>query len=122
MECKYHKLVGRLDVVISERILSRYDWIMFDLWLGDESNLRTRYIDTFEEILEIELTEEQKILVGKKGDNLENAIAKWRKKFKNDHPTLNENLPILCAFAKISEYIINQLRKPDLRSIINDYC
>ena len=122
MECKYHKLVGRLDVVISERILSRYDWIMFDLWLGDESNLRTRYIDTFEEILEIELTEEQKILVGKKGDNLENAIAKWRKKFKNDHPTSNENLPILCAFAKISEYIINQLRKPDLRSIINDYC
>ena len=63
MECKYHKILSLLYDSVSERIHSRYGWELFDLWLGDDSNLARRYVESFQNIIETPLTEEQKHLL-----------------------------------------------------------
>jgi len=116
-----------LNDVIWERIDSHYDWVFFELWIGDESNLGRRYKESFEEIIEgihqETLTEIQKTLLEKKGENLETMICKWCYKWKLNHPDVqNQKLPKSCLKIKIYEYIIYQLNKPDLRQIIGPPC
>jgi len=123
MECNYHKIIEGLNEVIWDRIDSYYDWEMFRYWLGDESELGEFYVDVFEEILQTQLTEENRELIKKKGYNLEVMIGKWCAKWKSNHPeTENEKLPSNCLKIKINEYIINQMNKPDILAIIGSPC
>ena len=123
MECKYHRILALLYDNVSERICSRYGWIMFDLWLGDDSNLARRYVESFQNIIETPLTEEQKLLLEKKGQNLEKIIAKWRLNWKNNHSDLpNDELPESCLCSKMLDYMTKQLMKDDLKLLIIDYC
>jgi hypothetical protein len=123
MECKYHSILESLHQVVWERIDSHYDWDLFWFWLGDESNLAELYTETFEEVLESQLTEEQNTLLKKKGENLEKMIFKWNDKWKNNNPDLqNQKLPKSCLKIKIYEYILYQLNKGDIRGIIGNPC
>lgn len=123
MECNYHKLILSLRCVLTLKIIEHYEWEFFSYWLGDESNLGQDYIDVFQEILGITLTEEQQGLLQKKGENLENQIHKWRAKWKENHPELeNENIPESCLNLKIYEYLNYQLSKPDIIRIIGRPC
>jgi len=120
MECKYHTIIEQLNEIIWERIDSYYLSPYFYFWLGDQSNLGKRYKETFEEIMEEPLSEEQIALIKKKGDNLETMIHKWCNRWKNNNQ--NEELPSSCLKIKIYEYIIYQLNKRDLREIIGISC
>ena len=123
MDCKYHKILSLLYDAIIERIHSRYGWELFDCWLGDDSNLARRYVDSFQNIIETPLTEEQKHLLEKKGQNLEKMIAKWRLNWKNNHTDLpNDELSESCLYSKILDYLTKQLIKDDLKALIIDYC
>lgn len=123
MECKYHTILNSLYEVIWDRIESHYNWSMFCYWLGDESDLATRYKETFEQVVETPLTPEQIKLLEKKGCNLEVMIGKWCGKWKENHPHLeNETMPESCLKLKIFEHIIYQLNKPDIIAIIGPSC
>jgi len=123
MECKYHTILESLNEVVWGRIESYYNWEMFELWLGDESNLARRYKETFEQVVETPLTEEQIALLEKKGYNLEVMIGKWCSKWKTSHPDLqNEKMPESCLKLKIYEHIIYQLNRPDIIAIIGPSC
>jgi hypothetical protein len=123
MVCKYHIILAILYDTVCERIHSKYNWQLFDYWLGDDSNLARRYVESFQEIIEAPLTQEQKLLLEKKGQNLEKMIAKWRLNWKNNHPNLpNDELPETCLYSKILEYMTKQLLKDDLKALIIDYC
>jgi hypothetical protein len=123
MECKYHTILDMLHAAIWERIDTHYDWVFFGYWLGDDSNLGFYYKETFEQIVEEPLTEEQNTLLEKKGSNLEIMICKWLSKWKTNNPEPpNEKMPGFCLKIKIYEYIIYQLNKADIREIIGIPC
>jgi hypothetical protein len=123
MECNYHKIFDVLHVLLWARIEEHYDWEFFGYWLGDESNLGRRYIEVFQNILNVTLTEEQQTLLRKKGENLENQIHKWRAKWRQNHPELpNDNMSKNCLQFKLYEYLNYQLSKPDMIRIIGRPC
>lgn len=123
MECKYHTIIDVLNAAVCERIEIHYNWQFFDYWLGDESNLGRRYKESFEEVIGEPLNEAQNTLLENKGRNLEKMIGKWSYKWHTDHPDLqNQNMPIFCLKKKIHEYLINQLKKPDIIAILGNPC
>jgi hypothetical protein len=123
MECKYHRILEKLNDVIWNRIDSHYDWQFFGYWLGDDSRLCLSYKTVIEEILEEPLTAEQNTIIEKCGNNLESVIGKCCRKWQDNHPELqNEKMPRFCLRIKIYQYIIYQLKKPYMISIIGNPC
>ncbi len=123
MECKYHTILEQLHEAVWERIENHYDWPLFSYWLGDDSELGSIYKEVFQEVIEEQLTEEQNMLLEKKGVNLEKMISKWCANWKENHPDFQEQkMPHSCLRVKIYEYIICQLNKADIREIIGNPC
>jgi hypothetical protein len=123
MDCKYHAIIDILNRAVCERIEEHYTWDFFWYWLGDESNLGRRYKESFEEVIGEPLNDTHIALLENKGRNLEKMIGKWSYKWHRDNPALqNENMPIFCVKKKIHEYLINQLKKPDIIEIIGNPC
>lgn len=123
MDCRFHSYLGMLNEAIFERLDSHYDWELFRYWLGDESNLSKVYTDTYELVFQTELTVEQKNILIKKGDNLEEKIRKWRSQWKAKHPELtNEYISLYCLKIKIQEYLIYQLNKPEVTAFLGEPC
>jgi hypothetical protein len=123
MDCLYHTTLYKLNEAIWSRIESKYEWDCFFYWLGDESNLARIYVDTFEEYIDEELTEDQKNLLTKKGDNLEKIIEKWCEKWCENNPIFQTlKMPKDCLKLKIFEYIIHQFKQSDIVSLIGTCC
>jgi len=123
MECKYHKILEELYQSLLHRVESHYEWPYFEYWLGDESYLGNIYKEKVEEILEEPLTEGQKALLEKKGENLETRIHKWCSTWKTNNPELqNQRMPITCLRVKIYQYLLYQLNKADMIAIIGNPC
>ncbi len=123
MDCKYHTILSKLNECLWDRINSRYDWELFWYWLGDESALASRYKNIFEEVLNITLSDEQSTIVRKLGYNMEHMIGVWSQKWHIKHPELqNQEMPKFCLKQKMHEFLIYQLNKKKIRSIIDDYC
>jgi hypothetical protein len=119
LDCLYHRILYKVNENVWNRIESKYDWDCFFYWLGDESVLGKKYVDTFQEYMDEELTEDQINLLTKKGDNLEKMIAKWCEKWHEKYPIFQTlKMPKECLKLKIFEYIMYQFKKPDITSII----
>ncbi len=119
MECKYHILLEQLTDIVWNRINTHYNWDFFNYWLGDESDLGRYYKEAFEQTLDVVLTEDQILLIEKKGRNLERMIDRWCGKWKAIY---NTQLPILCLKSKIHVHIAYQLNKRDITDIIGIQC
>lgn len=83
-----------------------------DLYIVADSFYADRYINKFQTIPNIILTDEQRTIVRKNGDQLENVIEKWRQR----NPHISEN----CVILKIYEYMIKQFKQKELINIIGD--
>jgi hypothetical protein len=112
MDCNYHKIVPTIIHLVSERIDDHYEWDMFSYWLGDESNLGRRYVDTVRNLIPT-INEEQVTYLEKMGSNLETQIGKWR---SQQHNTKN------CVLVKMREYIYYQFKRPRARAIVGHPC
>ena len=111
-ECNYHKIVSGVNSLIMIRIDEYYDWQFFNFWLGDESNLGQRYVDTVRNIIPT-ITDEQVAYLERLGSNLETQIGKWRYQKNNSKD---------CIYLKISEYIYYQFKNPRVRAIVGHPC
>lgn len=112
MDCNYHKIVPTIIYLVSEIIDEEYESPYFEYWLGDESNLGRRYVDTVRNLIP-NINEEQVAYLEKMGSNLENQIGKWRYQQHN-----NKN----CVLVKMREYIYYQFKKPRVRIIVGQPC
>ncbi len=127
LECRYHTILCSIIESVNEKIEDHYDWEFFNLWLGDDSNFAEIYRTSFRLILRVhfntQLTPEQLESIESKGRNLEDIIFKWLRKWKDDHPDKpNEKMPCSCLKYKIHEYVVYQLKSPELRAIVGNPC
>jgi hypothetical protein len=124
-ECKYHMFLTTLTEEISEKLDDHYNWQFFHYWLGDESNFGGVYRGAFEiynEIFNGNFTEEQLELVANKGRNLEHTIKGWLERWKARHPNDEGKMPLSCLKHKVYEYIVYQLKQPDMRELVGRAC
>jgi hypothetical protein len=123
MECIYHRIIERLNEVILEEIDCYHNWAICGYRFGNESVFGKRYINVFEEILETQLSEENRTLIKIEEYDLDLMIAKWCAKWRSNRSMSElEKVPINCLKLKIYEYIFNQMNKPDIIAIIGVPC
>jgi hypothetical protein len=110
MSCHYHEFVSEIMGDIIMDIMENFEYLNF--YIVADSFYADRYINKFQTILNIILTDEQRIIVRKNGDQLENVIEKWGRK--------NPQISQTCVLVKIYEYMIKQFKQPELLNIIGN--
>jgi hypothetical protein len=111
--CSLHMCIDELTTAITEDIQPHYvaGWLKY--WLGDESHFDNLYLEKVEEYSYRPLTDQEKVIIKRKGINLERIIERWL----NANPTIS----IVDLVDKITQYIKAQFKKEDLQQYF-DYC